>query len=168
MSDAIFDKLEGPTPPEVVGGRRLAAMEVQLAHSHHHLAYFHGLTMLPILREGDEVRTEPICWCVVRVGDVVTYRFKDKFPTRRVVAIDEAQRQFIIMGDSVPGWREYPVSFEDVLARVVGRRRDDVWLETSSLTWRWRTAWILLRDRLRRAPWLAGPRKLRRALKRLI
>ncbi|MCC7009821.1 MAG: hypothetical protein IT184_13525 [Acidobacteria bacterium] len=135
-------------------------MELQLAHANRHLAYFHGLTMLPVLREGDEVRLEPVAWRDVRVGDVVTYRFEDKFPTRRVVAIDRRRGRFVIMGDSIPGRREYLVPFEDVLARVVGRRRDDVWLATSSWSWRWHTIGVLWRDHIRRAAWLAAPRAL--------
>jgi len=141
-------------------------MELQLAHADRRLAYFHGLTMLPLLREGDEVLTEPIDWGDVRIGDVVTYRFEDKFPTRRVVAIDRAARRFVIMGDSIPGRREYLVPFEDVLARVVRRRRDGHWLDVTSPTWRLQTMRVLFHDHLRRAAWLAGPRAAWRSLRR--
>lgn len=141
-------------------------MELQLAHADRRLAYFHGLTMLPLLREGDEVQTESVHWRDVRIGDVVTYRFEDKFPTRRVVAIDRATRRFVIMGDSIPGRREYIVPFEDVLARVVRRRRDGQWLEATSATWRLQRARVLFADALRRAPSLAAPRAVWRRLRR--
>jgi hypothetical protein len=142
-------------------------MELQLARAARDYAYFHGLTMLPLLREGDEVEAEPITWREVRVGDIVTYRFEDKFPTRRVVAIDRDRREFVIMGDSIPGRREYLVPFDDVLARVVARRRDGAWLDRASFAWRRRTAFVLVRDHLRRAAWLAFPRAIWRRLRRL-
>jgi hypothetical protein len=145
--------------------RRLAALEIQLAHSHRRLAYFHGLTMRPVLQEGDEVETEPVSWQAVRTGDVVTYRFEDKFPTRRVIVVDRERRRFVIMGDSIPGRREYLVPFDDVLARVVRRRRDGRWLDVSSMPWRLQALRVLLRDRLRRWTWLAGPRRLWRAMR---
>jgi hypothetical protein len=143
-------------------------MELQLAASDRHLAYFHGRTMLPLLREGDEVRTEPIDWTQVRTGDVVTYRFEDKFPTRRVIVVDRPRRRFIIMGDSIPGRRDYLVPFDDVLARVTGRRREGQWLLRTSLTWRLRTLQVVARDRLHRAAWLSGPRRLWRLLRRAL
>ena len=146
--------------------RRLAALELQLAHADRRLAYFHGLTMLPILREGDEVLTEPVRGEAVRIGDVVTYRFADKFPTRRVVAIDRSTRRLVIMGDSIPGRREFLVNFDDVLARVVRRRRDGRWLDVRSARWRLQSARVLFRDRLRRAPGLALPRAVWRRLRR--
>jgi hypothetical protein len=121
--------------------------------------------MRPLLQEGDEVETESVSWQTIRAGDVVTYRFEDKFPTRRVIVIDRERRRFIIMGDSIPGRREYLVPFDDVLARVVRRRRDAHWLEASSFTWRLQTLRVLLRDRVRRWRWLAGPRRLWRAVR---
>lgn len=143
-------------------------MEIQLAHSRRHLAYFHGLTMRPLLQEGDEVETEPITWAQVRVGDVVTYRFEDKFPTRRVMVIDRPRRQFVIMGDSIPGRRQYLVAFDDVIARVRRRRRAGEWLEATSLSWRARTAWRVLRDRVWRARWLAPARRTWGVIRRTI
>jgi len=145
--------------------RRLAAREAQLSHSQRYPAYFHGRTMLPILQEGDNVETEPVTWQKVRRGDVVTYRAGDKFPTRRVVAIDRGARQFVIMGDSIPGRREYLVPFDQVIARVVRRRRHDVWLATTSFTWRRRTMRMLWADTLRRATWLAFPRAIWRVVR---
>lgn len=153
--------------PGVAGDlARLAAMELQLAHAGRHFAYFHGYTMLPLLREGDQVQLEPVHWSAVRVGDVVTYRYADRFPTRRVIVIDRVQRRCIIMGDSIPGRREYHVPFEDVLARVVGRRRDGRWLTTTSFAWRRQTARVLAREYIRRAGWLALPRHVWRRLRR--
>jgi hypothetical protein len=101
--------------------------------------------MQPHLVEGDLVVTEPVSAHDVRLGDVVTYRFEDKFPTRRVVVRDRRARRFTCMGDSIPGWREYDVPYEDVLARVVRRQRAGVWLATSDVQWRAQTVKVLLR-----------------------
>ena len=48
-------------------------------------ARFHGLSMLPLLREGDRVVVQSVVWQQIRRGDVITYRCADKYPTRRVV-----------------------------------------------------------------------------------
>ena len=162
----VIDLSEGD--PAASEARRLAAMELQLAQAARQPAWFHGLTMLPLLREGDQVQVEPITHRDVRIGDVVTYRFEDKFPTRRVVAVDRARRRFVIMGDSVPGRREYLVPFDDVLARVVRRRRDGAWLATTSFAWRRQTARALCGDYLRRAPWLGLPRTVWRVCRTLL
>ena len=142
-------------------------MEVQLAHSARQFAYFHGLTMLPLLREGDHVETASVLAEDVRVGDVITYRFEDKFPTRRVIAIDRERRTLLIMGDSIRSRREFAVPFDDVLARVVRRRRDGVWMGRESLVWRLQTRRILVREYTRRARWLALPRGAWRAIRSL-
>ena len=101
--------------------------------------------MQPHLVEGDRVVTEPIVAEDVRLGDVVTYRFEDKFPTRRVVRRDRHAKTFTFMGDSIPGWREYVVPYDDVLARVVRRSRDGSWMATTDPAWRWQTAKVLAR-----------------------
>jgi hypothetical protein len=123
---------------------------------------FHGLTMRPHLVEGDEVETEPITASEVRLGDVVTYRFEDKFPTRRVLAADDDARVFTIMGDSIPGFREYRVSYDDVLARVIRRRRDGRWLAVTDGPWRIQTGrvrarlWLRWSDAAAPARWVWG------------
>jgi signal peptidase I len=122
--------------------------------------------MQPHLVEGDYVVTEPITASDVRLGDVVTYRFEDRFPTRRVVKRDEDSRIFIFMGDSIPGRLEYVVPFDDVLARVVRRRRGDAWLATTDLAWRWQTARVMVAERARRSAWLRPVRWATRPLRR--
>ena len=145
--------------------RRVAAMEAQLAAADgRRPAYFHGLTMVPLLVEGDLIEVEPVEAADVRRFDVVTYRFEDKFPTRRVMEIDGAARTFTIMGDAIAGYRRYEVPFDDVLARVVRRRRGDDVVEAGDLRWRWcelrfrarlavheRRRWRQLRRRIHRA-----------------
>lgn len=118
-----------------LGSQRLAAKELQLeAAGRSQPAYFHGLTMLPLLVEGDLVTVEAVEGPDVRVGDVVTYRYEEKFPTRRVIRIDTDERILHIFGDAVDG--HYRVDFDDVLARVVSRRRGERVLRADS--WRWR------------------------------
>jgi hypothetical protein len=102
----------------------------------------------------------------VRVGDVVTYRFEDKFPTRRVMVVDRGARQLVVMGDSIPEGREYLVDFDDVIARVTRRRRDGEWLATTDWRWRFQTLRMRARDRRRRDPRLAPLRAPWRAARR--
>jgi hypothetical protein len=100
------------------------------------------------------------------VGDVVTYRFEDKFPTRRVVAHDARRGTFTFMGDSIPGWREYLVPEGDVLARVVRRQRDASWLAVTDPAWRWQTAKVRARVWAHHSRLLAPVRWLTRPLRR--
>ena len=143
-------------------------MELQLGHSQTRPAYFHGLTMLPILREGDEVETEPVSGSQVRVGEVVTYRFDDKFPTRRVMDVDGQRRELLIMGDSLPDDHEYIVPFDDVLARLVRRRRGGRWLAVTDWRWRLHTLRVLARFRMRRSEWLRQARRVARGVRRRV
>lgn len=145
---------------------RTVAHELRLSRPESPPSYFHGLTMQPHLVEGDFVITEPITAADVRLGDVVTYRFEDKFPTRRVVARDVPRRTFTFMGDSIPGRREYLVPYDDVLARVARRRRDDAWLARTDLLWRWQTAKVMAGELARRSAWLAPVRWATRPLRR--
>lgn len=138
---------------------RVVAHELRLA-SGPARSTFHGLTMQPHLYEGDEVETEPVTAADVRLGDVVTYRFEDKFPTRRVIEIDPDARTLVIMGDSIPGFREYVVDFDDVLARVVRRRRHGRWLTATSPRWRLQTRKVRTRLWLHRSEAAAPARRL--------
>lgn len=146
--------------------RRTVAHELRLSNPDAPPAYFHGLTMRPHLVEGDLVITEPIEAADVRRGDVITYRCDDRFPTRRVMARSSRDRAFICMGDSIPGRREYVVPYDDVLARVVRRQRDGVWLSTRALVWRWQTGKVLAAEWARRSRPLAPIRWATRPLRR--
>lgn len=146
--------------------RRTVAHELRLSRPAAPPAYFHGLTMRPLLLEGDYVVTEPITAADVRLGDVVTYRCEDKFPTRRVVARDERTGTFTCMGDSIPGRREYLVPYDDVLARVVRRRRGGEWLATTDVSWRWQTGKVMASEWARRSRWLRPARWVTRPLRR--
>jgi hypothetical protein len=145
---------------------RVVAHELRLTRPDAPASYFHGLTMQPHLVEGDWVETEPVTADDVHIGDVVTYRFEDKFPTRRVVARDRGTRTFTIMGDSIPGRREYLVPFDDVLARVVRRRRGDQWLAITDWPWRTQTMKVVAREWARRTPVLGPLRWATRPLRR--
>jgi hypothetical protein len=145
---------------------RVAAMELQLKRSQVEPAYFHGYLMLPLLREGDEVEVEPIAGDDARVGDVVTYRDTDKFPTRRVMEIREHGRLLVIMGDSVRPRRTWLVPADDVLGRVVRRRRDGAWMTTRDWRWRLQRHKVVLRYRVGASPIGDVVRRLRRGARR--
>jgi len=113
---------------------RLIAKELQLAlSSESRTLYFHGTSMHPFLVEGDEVVVVPVDWREIHIGDVVTYRFEDKFPTRRVVwKTSEGVRLWC---ESWPQRRFY-ASRGDVLGRAVARRRGGRWITPRHPEWR--------------------------------
>ncbi len=116
---------------------RVGAQELRLRHSKTvGPVYFHGETMRPLLGEGDHVIVEPIAWEDIRRGDIVTYRFHDKFPTRRVIRIDRGTGTLKIRGDSIPDWPDYLVRREDVLGRAEMRIRDGARIDRRDREWR--------------------------------
>jgi hypothetical protein len=127
---------------------RLTAMELQLERSGVDPAYFHGYLMLPLLCEGDEVVVEPVAPADLRVGDVVTYRDADRFPTRRIMAIHEYGHSLVVMGDSVRPRQTWLIPTDDVLGRVVRRGREGRWMSTRSWRWRWQRHKVVVRYRL--------------------
>lgn len=124
----------GARPSRAREDLRLVAKELQLSlASESKTLYFHGTSMSPFLVEGDEVVVMPVEWRDIRIGDVVTYRFQDKFPTRRVVWKTS---------DGVELWcenwpdRRFAASRHDVLGRAVARKRDGRWISTRHPEWR--------------------------------
>ncbi|HEY1267255.1 MAG TPA: S24/S26 family peptidase [Candidatus Binatia bacterium] len=95
--------------------------------------YFHGKSMLPFLREGDEMVVEPVAWADIRIGDVITYRFDDKYPTRRVVR--KASGWLELWCDN---WRDrrFRAERSAVIGRVVARGRDGRWVGCDESPWR--------------------------------
>ena len=118
-----------PTPSDPT----LLAKELQLElSSRGRRLYFHGESMRPFLVEGDEVMVEPIAFDDIRIGDVVTYRFRDRFPTRRVVR--KHDRGLDLWCENWPG-RRFVCAREDVLGRAVARGRGGVWVERGGHEW---------------------------------
>jgi hypothetical protein len=112
---------------------RLIARELQLAiSSAHHTLYFHGESMRPLLIEGDEVVVEPVEWERIRPGDIITYRYRDRFPTRRVIR--KSDTGLDLWCDNWPD-RSFTAARADVLGRAIARRRDGVWLTVRDREW---------------------------------
>lgn len=113
--------------------RRLAK-ELQVLHSSaDRTLYFHGQSMLPFLREGDGLIVRPVDWSAIRVGDVVTYRLADKFPTRRVVG--KRDQSLLLWCENWPA-RRFRAAKHDVLGVVVAREREGSWLSCRAAAWR--------------------------------
>jgi len=135
---------------------RLVAKELQFAHSADGgPLYFHGASMLPLLQEGDEVVVEPVVWDDIAPGDIVTYRFEDKFPTRRVAR--KSKDRLVVSCDHWPTAR-FDLRRDDVLGRAVARRRDGAWLRDTDEEWRRARRVALARSR---------PSVLRRVIRRI-
>lgn len=112
---------------------RLIAKELQLAiSSPHRTLYFHGESMRPLLIEGDEVVVEPVEWDRIRVGDIITYRYLDRFPTRRVIR--KSDTGLDLWCDNWPD-RAFTASRGDVLGRAIARRRNGVWVTARDGEW---------------------------------
>jgi len=110
------------------------AKELQLSvSSESKTLYFHGMSMDPFLVEGDEVVVEPVRWPDIRIGDIVTYRFEDKFPTRRVVS--KTADRVRLWCENWPH-RRFGASRSDVLGRAVARKRDGRWITRHHHEWR--------------------------------
>ena len=124
--------------------------------------YFHGTSMEPLLVEGDELVIEPVPSERITPGDIITYRFEDKFPTRRVIA--RSGNALLLACDNWPTER-FQTHRDEILGRAVGRRRNGSWLWTGDDEWRRARLRALRRVKLE-APVLAV-RALRRVLSRV-
>jgi hypothetical protein len=112
---------------------RLIAKELQLAiSSPRRTLYFHGESMRPFLIEGDEVVVEQVEWHRIRVGDIITYRYLDRFPTRRVIRKTDTGLE--LWCDNWPD-RFFTATRADVLGRAIARRREGVWLTARDGEW---------------------------------
>jgi hypothetical protein len=93
--------------------------------------------MRPFMGEGDLVIVEPVSWEAIAVGDVITYRSDDKFPTRRVVEIDRDGGTLTLRVDALPEWPDFLVRREDVIGRAAVRLRHGARLDRHVIRWRW-------------------------------
>jgi MoaA/NifB/PqqE/SkfB family radical SAM enzyme len=94
---------------------------------------FHGDSMLPLLRDGDALRVEPASWESLRPGDVVVYRFDDRYPALRIA--EKLADKLFLTADNWPSpifeaWRD------DVLGRVTGYRRAGRDVGSDAAAWR--------------------------------
>jgi hypothetical protein len=119
---------DGPMDP------RLIAKELQLtASSRQRTLYFHGESMRPFLVEGDEVVVAPVDWEKVRIGDVITYRLDEKFPTRRLIR--RLGEDIELFCENWPN-RYFRARREDVLGQAIARGRAGEWLTINDREWR--------------------------------
>jgi hypothetical protein len=136
---------------------RMVASELQLTGAGPRgIIRFHGTSMAPFLRDGDDVVLAPVAWPEIRAGDVVTFRLADRFPTYRVVRRHAARLH--LRGDGWPE-RDFRAWPEDVLGRAIARGREGRWLAREDPRWR---LWSWLALARYRAD--TGRRRLRRAL----
>jgi hypothetical protein len=122
--------------------------------------------MLPFLREADLAVIEPVRFEDVRVGDILTYRFDDKYPTRRLARVDRVTGTMVLRGDRLKGRRRFTVHAGDLLGRMTARIRNGRRIEPQHLEWR------LARLRASVEEHLASgvsrlPRRVRRRIRRV-
>jgi hypothetical protein len=126
---------------------RTLAKELRLRHSMQIGGVtFHGESMLPFLKDGDELIVEPAEWNEICPGDIVTYRDSDRFPTYRV--LKKFDDTLLLKADN---WLEsFYVHGEDVLGKAVERRRGNSSLSYKSWKWRAYSRYILFRESVRK------------------
>ena len=125
--------MKTPRPADS-GKARLIAKELQVAASApDRTLYFHGESMRPLLVEGDEVVVEPIAWDRIRIGDIITYRYLDRFPTRRVVR--KHPDHLDLWCDNWPT-RRFSAQRADVLGLATARCREGSWLRARDPEWK--------------------------------
>jgi hypothetical protein len=150
---------DGPLEAQV--DPRVIAKELQLERSSkQRTLYFHGESMRPFLVEGDEVVVEPVQWESIRLGDVITYRYLDRFPTRRVMR--KTDERLVLWCENWPD-RTFQAGRGEILGRAIARRRGDAWLAVSDPAWKIARFSARLRWEFRRARRVVLPRVLARA-----
>jgi len=92
---------------------------------------FHGNSMSPFLEDGDELIVITVNWGEIKIGDIITYRLDNKFPTYRVVK--KLQDYLLLKPDNWP--QIFQVHREDILGKVIERRRGVSSL--SHTNWQW-------------------------------
>ncbi|MFT6287420.1 MAG: hypothetical protein ACJAYC_001575 [Halieaceae bacterium] len=115
----------------------VVAKRLQLLHAPTTNVMFHGHSMEPLLTEGDRIASENVSSADIRIGDIVTYLYEDKYPTRRVVSIKGSR--VAMWCDNWPE-RRFWTERNQVLSRVVSRKRkgnilsrtDDDWIRLTT------------------------------------
>ncbi len=109
---------------------------------------FHGKSMEPFFEDGDELTVEPVAWEDIRPGDLITYRLDDRFPTCRVAAI---KGNHLLLTADKWNWARLEAWREDVLGRVVARKRGETVLRRTDAEWTRAAQTVLFRQRRREA-----------------
>jgi hypothetical protein len=142
---------------------KLAAQELQLEKSETlGPVFFHGKSMSPFLEDGDELIVVSVEWDEIRIGDIVTYRLDDRFPTYRVLS--KKEDKLVLKPDN---WTViFEVMREDVLGRVVERRRNNSSLNPEDWLWIFAAKRILFENWRRSA--ISKIRYARRRIRELL
>jgi hypothetical protein len=135
-------------PPTAVGSAsaRTVAEELLLAAGPAGGVLFHGNSLLPLLREGDGLDVRRASWDEVQPGDLVIYRYEDKYPALRVAR--KLENKLFLTADNWPGYvvEAWP---EDLLGVVEARVRHGARVGRESTEWRRAARAALARYRAR-------------------
>jgi hypothetical protein len=107
---------------------------------------FHGPTMEPFLRDGDRLSLRPIGCHRLHPGDIVTFRFKDKFPTCRVARVTD--EGIVLTADRWPDFN-VTVRVEDIVGKVVRKTRAGRELSCDDWAWRLYSVFARVRETIR-------------------
>lgn len=109
-----------------------AARKLQLLNAPQTDVMFHGTSMEPLLREGDRIILEKVDFGDIRIGDIITSIYEDKYPTRRVVF--KKKDRIKVWCESRPK-RVFNIKMNEVLGRVVSRKRNGEVLTNTDTEW---------------------------------
>ena len=125
---------EGLDLGQNVEDARRIARELQIGlSSEQRTLYFHGESMRPFLGEGDEVVVVAVAFENIRLGDVVTYRLGEKFPTRRLMRRTPDRLQ--MWCENWPD-RYFETRRESILGVAIARKREGKWITQRDPEWR--------------------------------
>ena len=83
---------------------------------------FHGFSMFPLLRPGDQVRLIPPEPGFLRIGQIVVFQRAERLVIHRIVEMDGSPGRLVTMGDASLS-KDQSRSFEQILALASMRRR---------------------------------------------
>lgn len=123
-----------------------ALVEEQLAAGLQVSLPLRGISMKPLLREGDVLVLSPLHGQEATVGDVVLFRYGHRHILHRIVGIDDGG--YTLQGDNA--YTTESAARADLLARLVEvRRPDGRRVATDSAAWRCLSRCALVRKRFR-------------------
>ncbi len=111
----------------------IAAQKLQLLNAPKMDVMFHGFSMEPLLAEGDRVESEEVKFQDIRVGDVITSYYLDRYPTRRVIY--KSETHITVWCENRPNRGIVDVQPHEVLGRVVSRKRGNDVLTNTDAEW---------------------------------
>jgi len=100
----------------------------------------YGLSMSPLIKEGDWLEIEHVDFEDLKIGDVIATKNicqDNQVTTHRLIKKLEMQRQFMTKGDSnYSGRYDKPLSAESIIGKVIAVKRQNDIIRIDNILWR--------------------------------